>query len=202
VRYSWFDRNPAPALYRPYRQAPQPFTYFTLRTTGDPLQLVTAVRKQMTSLDSELPLFEIKTLDRVIYQSVLGLSYVAVMMTVLGVIALVLACVGVYAVMAYGVSERTREIGIRMALGAERGGVLRMVMGRGMLITGIGLLIGFAISFPVARVLSSLSYGVSSSDWQTFAGVSFALAASALTASYIPARRASTIDPMAALRNE
>ena len=202
VRYSWFDRNPAPALYRPYRQAPQPFTYFTLRTTGDPLQLVTAVRKQMTSLDSELPLFEIKTLDRVIYQSVLGLSYVAVMMTVLGVIALVLACVGVYAVMAYGVSERTREIGIRMALGAERGGVLRMVMGRGMLITGIGLLIGFAISFPVARVLSSLIYGVSSSDWQTFAGVSFALAASALTASYIPTRRASTIDPMAALRNE
>ena len=202
VRYDWVDRNPAAVVYLPYRQSWWPSTYLAVRTAGDPLRLAPAVRSRIAAIDPELPVFEMKTLDRVISQSVLGLSYVAVMMTVVGAIALVLACVGVYGVMAYTVSERTREIGIRMALGAERVDVLRMVMGRGMVVTAAGLAIGFAIAFALARVLSSLIFGVSATDWQIFFGISLALAAAALTATYVPARRASRVDPVIALRHE
>jgi putative ABC transport system permease protein len=202
VRYSWIDRNPTPALYRPYRQAANPYTQVALRITRDPAQLISAVRRQIGVVDPDLPVFEVKTLDRVISDSIIGLAYVAVMMAVLGVIALVLACVGVYGVMAYAVSERTREIGIRMALGAERAQVLRLVIARGMLVTGIGLTIGFAVSFMLARLLSGLIFGVSAMDWVTFGGVSMALTASAVAASYVPARRATRIDPIVALRYE
>jgi putative ABC transport system permease protein len=202
VHYEWIDRKPAPVVYQPYRQSWWPSAYLAVRTNGDPLQLVPAVRSRIAAIDPELPVFEIKTLDRVISQSVLGLSYVAVIMTVVGAIALVLACVGVYGVMAYTVSERTREIGIRMALGAERVDVLRMVMGRGMVVTAAGLVIGFAIAFMLAHILSSLIFGVSATDWQIFFGISLALAAAALTASYVPARRATRVDPVIALRYE
>jgi putative ABC transport system permease protein len=114
----------------------------------------------------------------------------------------VLACVGVYGVMAYTVSERTREIGIRMALGAERVDVLRMVMGRGMVVTAAGLAIGFAIAIALARLLSSLIFGISATDWHIFLGIPLALAAAALAASYVPARRATRVDPVIALRYE
>ena len=173
-----------------------------LRTSGDPMALVGAVRHQVTSLDAELPVFEVMTLEKVISESVLGLSYVAVMMTVLGAIALVLACVGVYGVMVYAVSERTREIGIRMALGAERTNVLRLVIGRGLVVTVIGLSIGFVLSLMLARLLASFLYGVSATDWQIFGGISFALAAAAILACYIPALRAMKVDPVEALRYE
>jgi putative ABC transport system permease protein len=202
VRYEWIDRNPAPVVYQPYRQSWWPSTYLAVRTNGDPLRLAPAVRSRIAAIDPELPVFEMKTLDRVISQSLLGLSYVAVMMTVVGTIALVLACVGVYGVMAYTVSARTREIGIRMALGAERVDVLRMVMGRGLVVTAAGLATGFAIAFVLARVLSSLIFGVSATDWEIFFGISLALAAAALAASYLPARRAARVDPVIALRYE
>jgi len=202
VRYEWFDADVTPAVYRPYTQTDRPYAYLALRTTGDPLALVAGARHRIATLDAELPLIEVKTLDKAISESVLGLSYVAVMMTVLGGIALVLACVGVYGVMAYAVSERTREIGIRMALGAERTDVLRMVIGRGLVVTGIGLGIGFVLSLMLARLLASLIFGVSATDWQIFGGISLALAAAAITACYVPARRAMRIDPVEALRYE
>jgi len=135
-------------------------------------------------------------------ESIVGLTYVAVMMTVLGAIALVLACVGVYGMMSYAVAERTHEIGIRMALGASRHQVLQLVVGRGALITGIGLAIGLSVSILMARVLSGLIFGVSAMDWTTFGGVSLALTAAAITASYIPARRATRVDPVIALRHD
>ncbi len=202
VRYGWFDAEPAPAIYLPYMQSGKPYTYVALRTAGDPLTLVGAVRHRVAAIDAELPVFAVMTLDRVISESILGLSYVAVMMTVLGGIALVLACVGVYGVMAYAVSERTREMGIRIALGAERMDVLRAVVARGMLVTGIGLSIGFVISILLARVLASVIFGVSATDWQIFGGISFALASAAILACYLPARRATRIDPVVALRHE
>jgi putative ABC transport system permease protein len=202
IRYSWIDRDPQPAVYRPYRQTSSPYTYLAVRASGDPMRLVPAIRLQMATLDAELPVSEIKTLDRVISESVLGLSYVAVMMTVLGVIAVVLACVGVYGVMSYTVSERTREIGIRIALGAEWTDVLRAVIARSMLVTAAGMAMGFVVSVLLARVLASLIFGVSATDWQTFGGISLALAASALFASYVPARRATRVDPVIALRYE
>src|SRR5581483_3040314 len=132
----------------------------------------------------------------------LGLSYVAVMMTVLGIMALSLACVGVYGVMAYSVTERTREIGIRMALGAPVSGIVLMVVRRGALLTGTGLLIGLACSIALARLLASLIWGVSALDLTTFAAVSAALVGVALLASYVPARRAALVDPLISLRCE
>ena len=202
VRYEWLQTELAPVIYRPYTQAGRPYTYLALRAAGDPLALAVGVRHRIATLDANLPVFEVNTLEKVISQSILGLSYVAVMMTVLGGIALVLACVGVYGVMAYAVSERTREIGIRVALGAERNDVLRIVLARGMVVTGIGLSIGFVISLLLARLLASVIFGVSATDWQIFGGISLALAAAAILACYIPARRAMRIDPVEALRYE
>ena len=189
-------------LYRPYTQASRPYAYMLVRTSGDAVSLAGSVRRAVATVDADLPVSDIKTLDRVIAESVLGLSYVAVMMAVLGAMALVLACVGVYGVMAYAVTERTREIGIRVALGARRGQVLRMVIAGGMLVTGVGLAAGFAMSMVLARVFSSLIFGVSATDWQTFGGISLALAAAAFAACYLPARRAMRIDPTVALRYE
>ncbi len=202
VRYDWWSGEPTPAIYRPYAQTGRPYAYLALRSSGDPLALVAGARQRIAALDAELPIFEVMTLEKVISESILGLSYVAVMMTVLGGIALVLACVGVYGVMAYAVSERTREIGIRIALGAERRDVLRMVIARGLVVTGIGLSIGFVLSLLLARLLASFIFGVSATDWQIFGGISLALAAAAILACYVPARRAMGIDPVEALRYE
>ena len=202
IQYDWLDREPPPVLYRSYRQAAEGWTTLAVRTHGDPMRVVTAVRSQVAKVDPDQPLAEIKTLDRVMTDAVLGLSYVAVMMTVLGVIALALSAIGVSGLMAYAVTERTHEIGVRLALGAQRDSVLRMLVGRGMLLAGIGLGIGLAGSIFIARLLSSLIFGVSATDWGTFGGVLAAMAAVSLAASYIPARRAAKLDPTIALRHE
>ena len=202
VRYSWFDREPPPVLYRSYRQAPEGGTALAIRSQGDPMRMVPAVRSQVAKVDPDQPLAEIKTLDRMMSDAVLGLSYVAVMMSVLGAIALLLSAVGVSGLMAYSVTERTHEIGVRLALGAQRDSVLRMLVGRGMLLAGTGLAIGFAGSIFLARLLSGLIFGVSATDWTTFGAVLAAMAAVALAASYVPARRASRLDPTMALRHE
>ena len=202
IQYDWLDREPPPVLYRSYRQAAEGWTTLAVRTHGDPMRVVTAVRSQVAKVDPDQPLAEIKTLDRVMTDAVLGLSYVAVMMTVLGVIALALSAIGVSGLMAYAVTERTHEIGVRLALGAQRDSVLRMLVGRGMLLAAIGLGIGLTGSIFIARLLSSLIFGVSATDWGTFGGVLAAMAAVSLAASYIPARRAAKLDPTIALRHE
>jgi putative ABC transport system permease protein len=202
VKYDWFTRDPEPALYLAYRQAPLPYSYFAVRTMGDPIKVAGAVRNKVASVDPAQPLYDIRTLERVITNSVLGLAYVAVMMAVLGGIALFLSSVGVYGLISYSVTERTHEIGLRMALGARQAEVLRMVVGRGLFLTLSGLVIGLPISVLLARLLSSLVFGVSSTDMVTFGGVSLVLTSVALLASYIPAHRATRVDPMVALRCE
>jgi len=127
---------------------------------------------------------------------------VAVFMTIFGALALVLASVGVYGIMAYAVSQQTHDIGVRMALGAGRGRVVAMVLRRGMWLTGVGLGIGLALASALARLLSNLVFGVKASDPATFVGFSLALAGVALAACYLPARRAASVDPMVALRYE
>ena len=202
IQYDWLDREPPPVLYRSYLQAPNGWTTLAIRTHGDPMRIVAAVRSQVAKVDPDQPLAEIQTLDRVMTNSVLGLSYCAVMMTILGVIALGLSAIGVAGLMAYAVTERTHEIGVRLALGAQRDSVLRMLVGRGMWLAGIGLAIGLAGAVFLARLLSSLIFGVSATDWTTFGGVLAAMAAVAFAASYIPARRAARMDPTIALRHE
>lgn len=202
VHYSWITKDDIPTIYRSYRQSPPFYTSMVLRTGGDPLSLVHAVRSQVAEVDPELSLFDVKPLSTVISDSIVGIGYVAVMMGILGIIALVLASVGVYGLMSYAVSERTNEIGIRMAMGATANDIQRLVMGKGALLTLIGMGIGLPIAFVLANALSSLLFGVKAADPVAFIALPLILAAVATLASYLPARRAVRVDPITALRYE
>jgi putative ABC transport system permease protein len=202
VRYDPMATEMPAAVYQPYRQTPLYYTYVAVRAKGDPMGLAGPVRRVVGALDIDRPLFEIDTLDHIIANRMIGLNYVAVMLTVLGAIAMVFSAVGIYGLMAFAVTERTHEIGIRVALGADRPDVLRMVARHGLLLTATGLGIGLAISIPLARLLSSLIFGVSANDLTTFGGTAFLLTAVALAACYLPARRALAVDPIIALRHE
>ena len=202
VHYSWIDKNDVPTIYRPYRQSPPFYASLVLRTSGDPLSFVPAVRSQVAAVDPDLSLFNIKPLDRVISDSVVGIAYVAVMMGVLGIIALVLAAVGVYGVMSNAVSERINEIGIRMAMGASPNDIQKLVLGKGAILTLIGMGIGLPVAFLLANALSGLLFGVKAADPVAFIALPLVLAAVATLASYLPARRAVRVDPITALRYE
>ena len=202
VHYSWISKEELPTIYRPFRQAPPYYTTIMLRTPGDPLQFVSAVRAQIAALDPNLPLYNIKPMDRLITDSIIGIAYVATMMAVLGVIALVLASVGVFGVMSYSVTERAHEIGIRLSLGAQTSDILRMVLRSGMTLTVLGLAIGLPIAFVLARALAALLFGVDAADPFSFIGLPLILASVAALACYLPARRAARLDPLRALRHE
>ncbi len=202
VHYQWTQRAAGPVLYAPYRQAARQIMQFAVRTPGNPMALGEAVRKEIAAVDADMPIYDVKTHAQVISQSVTGITYVAVMLSVMGVIALVLASVGLYGVMAYSVTERTHEIGVRMALGAQLDDVLRLVLGRGILLTGIGLAIGLILAVALAKLISGLVVGVDSIDLATFGGVVALLIVVSMAATFIPARRATQVDPLVALRYE
>lgn len=202
VHYSWVQKEPVPTIYLPYRQNPNFFTTVVLRTGAAPLSFTSAVRQNIGLIDPDLPIYEVKGLDHVITESIIGIAYVAAMMAAIGFIALVLACVGVYGVMSYSVSERTHEMGIRMAMGATASSINRLVVGNGMLLTFIGIAIGLPLAFALARAMSSLLFGVTATDPFSFIGLPLILATVAALASYLPARRAMRVDPLTALRYE
>ncbi len=202
VRYDLYEREPASIIYVPYTQRPAAYSYLALRASGDPTSLTPLIRRRIAAILPDQPLSHVQTLATVRADNGLGLAYVAVMLTILGGIAFALACVGVYGVMAYAVAQRTREIGIRMSLGAKRLDVLRMVMRQGMLVTATGLAIGLAASIALASAMAKLIYGVEALDLPVFAGVPTALALVALLACLIPARRALGIEPISALRSD
>jgi putative ABC transport system permease protein len=202
VHYSWINKENVPTIYGPFRQAPPYYTTILLRTPGDPSQLVSAARAEIAAIDPDLPLYNIKPMDRVITESIVGIAYVAAMMAVLGGMAVVLASVGIFGVMSYSVSERAHEIGVRMSLGAQTADILHMVLRSGMSLTVIGLGIGLPVALALARALAALLFGVEASDPFSFIGLPLLLAGVAALACYLPARRATRVDPIVALRYE
>ncbi|HKQ73277.1 MAG TPA: ABC transporter permease [Blastocatellia bacterium] len=205
------DKPAGTELYFPEQQVVALFggntrQNFVVRTEGDPAQAVAAVRSAVHSLDPALPIYGMRPMTDLVANSLVRPRFLSMLLTVFSVIALTLAAVGIYGVMAYSVSQRTQEIGVRMALGARTSDVLKMVLGQGAMITAIGVGIGlagaFALAFALTRVMSTLLFGVSVTDPATFAAVVALLAIVALLACYLPARRATKVDPMVALRYE
>jgi len=191
-----------PEVYVPLAQCPFGSMFIVVRTIADPQSIVDPVRRQVASLDKTTPIYHVETLDQYFTQSVAAPRFVTLLLSGFAALALLLASVGIYGVISYIAVQRTHEIGIRMALGARKGEILRMVVGKGMLPALVGLAIGIAGALRLTRILSSFLYGVSSTDPLTFAAVPLILLSVALVACYIPARRAAKTDPMHSLRYE
>jgi predicted permease len=172
-----------------------------VRSTGDPAALAPAIRQTVQSLDAGLPAYQVQTLEEMVANEGRGDRVMTKLLAIFGGLALVLAMLGVYGVMSYVVAQRTREVGIRMALGAEAGDIVRLVLRQGSQMTLLGLAIGLLIAFGVTRTLAAFLYGVSTFDLMIFGGVTAALLAAALIAIVIPARRATRVDPLVALRD-
>ena len=197
-----FDRQTPPMLYLPNQQIPDRGAYFVIRVSGEPMSAVPSVRAQIAALDDKLPLYEIKSHEQVIADELAGLGLATELMAMFGALALALAAVGVYGVMAYAVSQRTREIGVRMALGARPRDVFRLIAGQALKLTALGLAIGLPVAFALGRMMTGALFGVIALEPLTFVEFTLLLTGIALLAGYLPARRAAKVDPMTALRCE
>ena len=202
VRQKGLNAAPEPTVYWPYPELVLSSMTILVRTAIDPLTLVSAVRDVVHQMDPEEPMASVATMDQFLSDSLSRAQFVMLALAVFAAVALALAAVGIYSLMAYLVSERTHEIGIRMALGAQRGVVMRLVLGQGTRLTLIGVVLGIAAAVALTHLLSDLLFGVSATDPLTFAGVALLLTLVALAACYIPARRAMKVDPIVALRYE
>jgi len=201
IRHTGLQTLPNPEMYLFDLQEPSGSMAVMIRTAGDPLMLAAAVREQVAALDQDLPV-AITTMDQIRSDSVGGQRFNALLLGTFAALALGLAVVGVFGVINYSVAQRTHEIGVRIALGAKRTDIFKLVVGQGMVLALLGVGIGLVGAFALTRLISGLLYGVSPTDFGTFAVVSLLLAGVALLASYIPARRAMNVDPMVALRYE
>jgi ABC-type antimicrobial peptide transport system permease subunit len=173
-----------------------------VRTTGDPQAIATAVERTVHSMNPDLPLFNEATLKQNMQMGSVFERIAVTFAGSFGLLALVLAAVGIYGVVAYTTRQRTHEIGIRIALGAAKGDVFRQVLGQGLRLTLAGLAVGLAVSLVITRFLRGMLFGIGTADWLTFATVAAALCLVALLACFVPARRAASVDPMQALRTE
>ena len=194
------DREPPAEFYIPYGQSPPYFMNFLVRTRGNPAALIDAVRSRIWEVADSVAIEDLATMDQRLASSVAGPRFNMLIVGSFALLALVLATLGIYGVFAYSAAERTREIGVRIALGAGSADVFRLMLGQGLMLTALGLGLGLAASFAAHRVMSSLVYGVTTTDPLTFASVAMILGAVALLAAYVPARRATRVDPLVALR--
>jgi putative ABC transport system permease protein len=202
TRYRRLEQKPTPHVYVPFAQNFQVSATILIRTAVNPNTLAQGVRQEVVAMDPSLPLPDVRTMADHVSDADSDQKAIAALMSLFGFLALVLASVGVYALMSYAVSQRTHEIGIRMALGAERQDVLKLIIGHALLLALAGIAIGLIAALALTREISSMLYAVSSTDPLTFGFASVLLAAVALSASFFPARRAMRANPMVALREE
>ncbi len=202
VKHQSLDDNPRIALYLPHGQAPTRTLSVVVKSSVEPVSLGAAIRRGVADVDAGLPLYSVRAMERYVELSLARQRFTALLLTIFAAIALVVAAVGTYGVMAYLVGQGTREIGIRMALGAGRGRILGMVVRHGAWLAAAGVGIGLAGALALSRFLAALLFGVGARDPATFALVSAALLLVALAACYVPARRAARVDPMVSLRCE
>jgi putative ABC transport system permease protein len=198
----WVEREPEPEIYLPYLQAGEPYMTLLVHTAGNPRLWEGAVRRQIANVDKDQPPHDVASLDELRSASFTSRRVNLLLLGAFAALGLILASVGIYGVVSYSVSQRTHEIGVRMALGAERGDVLRNVVGQGIRSVLIGTGIGVAGSLAVTRLLRTMLFGVEPTDAPTFVAVSLLLLLVAWLACFIPARRAAKVDPMVALRYE
>jgi putative ABC transport system permease protein len=194
--------KPATAFYRPFSQFPDGNLNVLIRTTGDPMALAGSVRAQIKALDPNLPVASVRTMQSVVGDATARSRMSSYLLAGFAGIALLLAAIGLYGIISYGVAQRRGEIGVRVALGANRGDILGLIVRQGMALTAVGLVVGLVGAFILTRLLRSLLFGVTTTDAATFVAVPFLLAGVALLASYLPASRAARVDPAIALRAE
>jgi putative ABC transport system permease protein len=202
VRHGGLNQQPRPTIYFPYLIADEPRMSLVVRTASDPATFVNAIKRAVWSVDRDQPVYNIKTMDELISDSGSSSRFTLMLLGAFALLALALAAIGIYGVMSYTVNQRKHEMGIRIALGASSGDVLKLVVGGALKMTLTGLAFGLAGALALTRALGSLLYGVSATDPVTFAVVAALLAGVALAASYIPARRAMHVHPIVALRYE
>jgi putative ABC transport system permease protein len=203
VRHVGLESSPRPEIQLPFGQAHWPSSFVVVRATlSDPTTLTGSVQNAVWSVDKSVPLANVRTMEDVVASSVLRRKFTMLLLVIFAGMAVLLAAIGLYGVMSYSVSQRKHEIGIRMALGAQRRDVLMLMVGSGMGLVGAGLVLGIIASLGLTRLITGMLFGVSATDPLTFVLVSLGLAAVALLANYFPARRAAKVDPMVALRYE
>ncbi|HWS54266.1 MAG TPA: ABC transporter permease [Pyrinomonadaceae bacterium] len=202
VKHKGLDAEANPTVYWPHPELPYNGMSLVVRAKGDPATLGAAAQREIQALDPEQPVADVRTMTQWMAESIGRARFSAQLLAVFAVLALVLATVGIYGVISYSVTQRTHELGVRIALGAQRSDVLRLVVGQGLALAAIGLATGLAGAFGLTRLMRSLLYEVSTTDPLTYAGLSLFLLLVALAACYIPARRATKVDPMEALRYE
>ncbi|HYY56002.1 MAG TPA: ABC transporter permease [Pyrinomonadaceae bacterium] len=202
VRHYGLDIAPEPQFYLPHRQNPTQFMTLVVRSANNPESQIAPVREQIWAIDKDQPVFGVKTMESFVAESIAPRRFTMLLLSLFAGVALLLAIIGLYGVMSYAVTQRTHEIGVRMALGAQGGDVLKMIVGHAMTLVVVGVVAGLLAAFALTRVIASFLYGVSATDPWTFVGVPLLLCAVAAAASYIPARRATKVDPMVALRYE
>ncbi|HEX8146863.1 MAG TPA: ABC transporter permease [Pyrinomonadaceae bacterium] len=202
VKSNGLDDDAAATMYLPFRQAPRPWITFVARTADDPQGFIQPASKAVYAVDKEQALRRVRTMEQVLTESLSGRRFNMTLLITFAGLALVLAAVGVYGVMNYSVMLRRRELGIRIALGARTLDVLRLVLGQGLALTLLGVGVGMAGAYALTRLMASLLYGVTATDFLTFGSVSGVIIAVGLLASFVPARRAAKVDPLIALRSE